>query len=100
MSNPAIAKLLRIVNDPELVRKLTGSMSSSEFNSFMLEVFKQRAEKISPAELLKTYSQNRFVEPASMDQVEYLEAEFILLKLAAHYGFNTLELSPLAPLGS
>lgn len=100
MSNPAIARILRKVNDPELINKLTLSISNSEFNSLLLEVFSQRSGKITPAELLKAYSQNRFVEPSSLDAIEYLEAELILLKLSTQYSFKCLELSSLAPFGN
>lgn len=100
MSNPAIEKLLRKLNDPTLMDKLVLGLNHTEFNSLMLEVFKQRAEKIQPSDLLKVYINNRFVEPAALDQVKYLESELSILKLAIQHGFKDLELSPLAPIGS
>lgn len=49
---------------------------------------------------MTAYRNNRFVLPSTIDPAAFLEMELQLLKMAQEKGFNLLELSPLAPLGS
>lgn len=100
MANPTLEGLLKKTGDPELLQKLTGKLSLSELNSLLLEVFRAKAQAISPAELLKAYQANRFVGPSEVDAVTFRKLELQVLELAQGYGFEALELSPLAPLGN
>ena len=100
MANPAVEKILTKIEQPDLINKLVESCSGSELNSLLLEVFNRKASEVLPNNLLKAYSENRFVQPSTVSQIDFLEAELLLLKQAAHHGFNTLELSPVGPLGS
>ncbi len=80
----------------ELVEKLSGS----ELNSLLLELFRKRAKKITPTELLKSFEKNRFVIPSIVDTIEFKELEIRFLKLAESKGFTPITLSPLAPFGT
>lgn len=100
MANPTLEGLLKKTGDPELLQKLTGKLSLSELTSLLLEVFRAKAQVISPAELLKAYQANRFVGPSEVDAVTFRKLELQVLELARGYGFEALELSPLAPLGN
>lgn len=75
-------------------------LSSSELNSFLLELFRIRTQKISPPELLQLFKTNRFVSLADTDIIKMKEIEVEWLKYARSRNYIPLHLSPLAPLGS
>jgi hypothetical protein len=64
--------------DPELVDRLE-RMPVSELSSLMLEVYRRKAQEISPAGLLRKYTGNRFVKPSglSVTQLARLAAPFV-----------------------
>src|SRR5712671_142448 len=100
MPNPAIQSLLNKTGYSDLLEKLNHELSGSELNSLLLEVFRTSAAKISPQELMKAYENNRFVVPSGLDALAFAKAGLQLLELAKQHGFEGLELSPLAPIGS
>ncbi len=85
---------------PDLLNELNEKLSGSEFNSLLLELFRKRAKKITPTELLKHFGKNRFAAPSSVDTIEFKELEIRCLKLAANKNFTPITLSPLAPFGT
>lgn len=99
MSNPAINSLLSRVNQPDLLEKLA-TLSSSELNSLLMEVFRQDAAQVTPQDLMRAYQENRFVAPSSLDPIVFAKGEVELLDIASKRNFKALELSPLAPLGN
>lgn len=76
------------------------SLSGSELNSFMLKLFKQRARRQSPGDLLKQFHNNRFVLEAQVDTLALRRLELDWLEQVHKQGFAPLTLSPVAPLGS
>jgi hypothetical protein len=80
----------------EIAQKLSGT----EFNSLLLEIFNIRAATIKPAQLLKEFEHNRFVEPAKIDTIKSRELELKWLKHADKKGFRAIILSPVSPLGT
>ncbi len=60
---------------PDLLNELNEKLSGSEFNSLLLELFRKRAKKITPTELLKHFGKNRFAAPSSVDTIEFKELE-------------------------
>src|SRR5512138_2963172 len=100
MANPTLDALLKKTSDPELLKKLTETLSGSELNSLLLELFREKSTAISPTDLLTHYQQNRFVQPSSIDAITFLKAELTLLAIGKQAGFMPMELSPLAPLGN
>jgi len=100
MANPTLEGLLRKTGDPALLEKLTERLSLSELNSLLLEVFRAAAHGMAPADLIRAYQANRFVGPSSLDAITFRKLELQVLELARDYGFEALELSPLAPLGN
>ena len=83
----------------KLPASLTESLSPSEVNTLLLEVFHRQTRRLTPAQVLAAYRQNRFVRPAAIDPVAFREFELLWVKAAQERGFEPLELSPLAPLG-
>lgn len=85
---------------PGLIDILTEKLSLSELNSVLLEVFRRQTGQISPAELLRQYRQNRFVQPSAIDPLALLALDTQLFQAARQAGFTAMTLSPLSPLGT
>ena len=74
--------------------------SGSELNTLLLELFRKRAKKITPAELLRQFEKNRFTAPSSVDTIAFKELEMRCLKLAEQKNFTSVTLSPLTSFGT
>lgn len=97
--NKIIERILRNLNDLELIHKLS-ELPKSDLNSLLLELYKTQTDKLSPTEVLKSYETNRFVAPSELNPVQYHKLEADLLAVAERFGIKGLLLSPNAPLGS
>src|SRR5262245_1655240 len=75
-------------------------LSGSELNSLLLELFRRRIRKISPAALLKDFDKNRFSALSTVDTISFKQFEMRCLELAAEKEFNVVTLSPLTSLGA
>ncbi|MFC3802647.1 hypothetical protein [Cohnella sp. GCM10012308] len=84
----------------KLVELLSNDMSGSELNTLLLEVFQRRKANISPSELLRSYKDNRFVSPASVDPIALKQLELELLGIAQSNRYTPIQLSPVAPFGT
>jgi len=71
---------------------------SSRLWSLLLEVAQARAAGRRPADLVEQFDRDRFVQPAPVDQRTLVEIDRHLLGAAS--GFESIELSPVAPLGA
>ena len=76
---------------------LTDGLPASRLWSLWLDVAEARATGRRPAELLKQWDRDRFVQPAIVDQRSLVEVDGYLLGAAS--AFESIELSPVAPLG-
>ncbi len=83
-----------------LLNDLSEKLSASELNTLLLELFRTRAKKLTPAALLRQFEKNRFASPSAVDTIDFKEFELRCLKLAKGKGFIPVTLSPLAPLGT
>ena len=77
---------------------LSEGLPASEVWSLLLDVLARRADQRTPADLLKQWERDGFTRPAYIDQRTLVELDRQLL--AAAEGFEALEFSPLAPLGT
>jgi hypothetical protein len=77
---------------------LAEGLAASELWSLLLGVAEQRAAQRSAALVLQQWETDRFVCPAYIDQRTLNQLDSHLLAVAS--GFEALELSPLAPMGS
>jgi len=83
----------------DLVGELA-ELKGTDLNSLLLEVFRKRAMKLSPTELLKHFQQNRFAAHSTVDTIAFKEFEIRCLKLTASRGFTPITLSPLTVFGT
>src|SRR3954465_14463714 len=84
--------------DDDAYEALAEGLPASEVWSLLLGVVARRGERRPPPELLRQWEQDRFVQPAFIDQRTLNALDGHLL--AAAEGFEASELSPLAPLGA
>src|SRR5688500_9656976 len=84
--------------DVALREALTHRLPPNELWSLLLAVLETRAARRTPAMVRQQWEQDRFVQPAAIDQriLNHLDSHL----LAAASQFEALELSPVAPLGS
>jgi hypothetical protein len=83
-----------------LVDDLDKKLFGSELNSLLLELFRKRVKKISPAELLKQFAKNRFSAPSTVETISFKQLEIRCLQLASEKKFSVITLSPLTTLGA
>ena len=81
-----------------MFERLARGLGGSELQSLLLEVMRERARARTPAEVLQQYRRDPFSRPSAIDQRTLVEIDGHLL--AAAEGFEAIELSPVAPLGT
>lgn len=87
------------LGNKSLVDTLCG-LSGSELSSLLLEVFSKKTKQLKPADLLKHYGANRFVQPPESNYIFLLERTLATLNVFAGHGFIPQQVSPLSQLGT
>ncbi|TNE58062.1 MAG: hypothetical protein EP344_10490 [Bacteroidetes bacterium] len=100
MARTFIEQICKRTGIPGLPDILARQLTGSELSSLLLEVFHQRSRQISPSDVLRTYQQNRFVQPSGVDALAFRRFEQQWLDAGQAAGFGPLELSPVSPLGT
>ncbi|AUG82114.1 hypothetical protein CFP65_7540 [Kitasatospora sp. MMS16-BH015] len=98
-TGPALRRILATPGRPELLDLLAEELSGADLTTLLLEVFRRRAERLAPAEVLRRYRTDRFVAPAPTDHARLRRAEDALIA-ALPAGFELLTLAPLVPLAA
>ena len=99
MSGDILSRIKRSLGSPKLLDTLANDVSSSDLVSLMLETYKRRASKLSPKAILNQYKHDRFMPPAQIPQKNSVEFDSLAFNLLPQ-GFDTVELSPVCPLGT
>jgi len=100
MNDLFLQRLCHQTGVPDLPDVLSERLSPSDLSALLLEVYRRQAGKISPSALLSAYRQNRFAKPSAVHAVAFREFELDWLRAGLAAGFEPLQLSPVAPLGS
>jgi hypothetical protein len=98
-ANPALYRVLERAGGQELLDLLADGLSGADLTTLLLELFRRRADRLSPAEVMRRYRGDRFVAPAPVSLVALRRAEDALLS-ALPDGFQTLVLAPVLPLAA
>jgi hypothetical protein len=98
--HPALAKIIAKSALPDLLETLIAKLSLGDLTTLLLEVYRQKAAKLRPADLLNSLPQNRFVQPTDLDPIVLRQAELTAFELAKQAGFKCVELGPVTPFGS
>jgi hypothetical protein len=85
---------------PNLLNDLQEKLSASELNTLLLELYRKKTQHLSPAELLKQFSTNKYAAPVALPTIAFKEYELDCLRLMEANGFNAITLSPLTSLGT
>jgi hypothetical protein len=74
-------------------------MSGGDLTTLLLEVFRRRADRLTPAEVMRRYRSDRFVAPAATGFIALRRTEDALVS-ALPEGFEMLVLAPVLPLAA
>ncbi|MEO8610479.1 MAG: hypothetical protein ABI690_21460 [Chloroflexota bacterium] len=98
-ANKIIERIEREIGVPGLVNLLAERLNPSDLQSVMLEVYRQRAQRQPPANLLDDFESNRFTRPSLADPIRLLAWEQIAFANLPDE-FEPIVLSPVCPLGT
>lgn len=84
---------------PDLLNTLVNNISLSDLQSLLLEVYRQKAETLTPHQLLTQYEHNRFVRIANENPKTFIDFDRLAYSLLPD-DFEPIELSPVCPLGT
>src|SRR6266511_5907201 len=99
VTNAIVDRIVRESGVANLLDILVEQLTPSDLQSLLLEVYRQRAAKHTPATLMASYEHNRFVRPSATSAQALIEFDRLAMSLAAPL-FEPLELAPICPLGT
>ncbi len=94
-----LARIIEETKDLGLLDALVNKLSLPDLQSLLLEIYRLKSEKIDIKHLFTQYKSNRFTKPSSIKPQKYLNFEKLAISLLP-YDYKSIELSPVAPLGS
>jgi hypothetical protein len=92
-------RISRAAGVRNLVDVLAVRLAPTDLQSLLLDVFRRRAAKLEPADVLRRYEERRFVRPSPLDPRRLLAFDEVAFATAAPT-FEPVELAPVAPLGA
>src|SRR5436309_7405128 len=92
-------RIERELGIPGLTALLAERLEPSDLQSLLLDVYRRIAAQREAGEVLSDYSTNRFVRPSVIPPAHYLEWDRVAISQLPP-DFETLELSPVCPLGT
>lgn len=98
--DPRLRRVLRQADAPGLLTALAERLSPTDLQTLLLEVFRRRADAVTPGRLLEQYERNRFTAPSALDPIGLARLDVLIHERLAEYGFTGVELSPVSPLGT
>lgn len=94
----ALGRVVRDAGDPTLPDRLA-SLPGADLTTLLLRVMHERARRLTPADVLRRYREDRFVAPGAVPFAALRAAEDRLLSLLPK-DFQLVTLAPVAPLGT
>src|SRR5690242_9210043 len=98
-SGQALKRVVDEVGGPAFLELLADGVAGADLTTLLLEVFRRRAARVRPAEVLRRYRTDRFVAPAAIDLAALRRAEDAVVGSLPD-GFETVVLAPVVPLGT
>jgi hypothetical protein len=99
MANKIVRRILKASGNRDILEILCSRLSNSDLQSLLLEVYKIKASGLKPAAVLQQYEKSRFVRPAQVAPLRMQQLDALAFSLLPR-GYEIMELSPVAPLGS
>jgi hypothetical protein len=94
-----LARVLREAGGQQILDVLGRRLSGADLTTLLLEVYRLRAGRLAPADVLRQYTNDRFAAPAEVPFRSLRRAEELLLSVIPEE-FELVTLSPVAPLGT
>jgi len=94
-----IERIERQTGVPDLVEMLAERLTPTDLQSLMLEVYRRRVARSTPADLLARHEQNRFTRASDLVPKAITSFEQLVWSLIPE-SYRAIELSPLCPLGT
>jgi hypothetical protein len=98
-SRQALRRVVGQAGRAELLDLLAEDLPGADLTTLLLEVFRRRADRLGPADVLRRYRSDRFVAPAAVGFAALRRAEDAMLG-AVPDDFEALVLAPVLPLGA
>ena len=99
MTKGFLDRILHASGVDDLLDVLAERLAPTDLQSLLLEVYRKRATRQTPARLLAQYERSRFVRPSAASPRAAVEFDRLAFSLAAP-SFEPIELSPVCPLGT
>ncbi|HYJ70538.1 MAG TPA: hypothetical protein VEX15_23030 [Nocardioidaceae bacterium] len=93
-------RVLRTAGTPDLLSALAERLTPTDLQTLMLEVYRRRADAVTPSRLLAQYETNRFAPPSPVAPLDLARIDVAIHEQLAADGFTGLALSPVCPLGT
>ena len=97
--HPAVERLLRDPANAAAFDQLVTQLSGSDATSLLLAIAQARAGSETSSQVLRRYSEDRFVAPSPVDGLAMSQVEHDALR-AVSAGYLPVALAPLAPFGA
>jgi len=96
--NKILKRILQISGTPDLIDFLVDKLSPTDLQSLLLEIYRRRVKNLRPINVYRQYRENRFVKPSLIAAEKYTAFDAFAFRSLPD-DFETIELSPVAPLG-
>lgn len=100
MDPRVLARIERASGVGGLVDVLADALEPTDFSSLLLEVYRRRAERLSPARVAERFRGSRFVRPSEVRPCSLRRFDALAFDRARALGWEELELAPVTPLGT
>ncbi|HXS62091.1 MAG TPA: hypothetical protein VN767_04405 [Streptosporangiaceae bacterium] len=94
-----LGRIVEQAGGQAVLEALAEQLSGADLTSLLLEVMRRRAERVTPADVLRRYTGDRFVRPSDLDLRELRRVEDAMFG-ALPAEFDVLTLAPVVPLGT
>jgi hypothetical protein len=94
-----LERILREADVPELLEVLVERLGPTDLQSLLLEVYRRRASKVKPGQLLERFERDRFVRPSQAAPLAMTDFDRLVWSLLPET-YTPVEISPVCPLGT
>ena len=99
MKHKILHRIVNKIDNNNIYKSIIENLSLADLQSLLLEIYRDKSGRLNYSNLLNQYKSNRFVQHTKIPFERSMKFdEYAFSKLPK--GYNTLELSPVSPLGT